>query len=100
MGIVILYLAVVVAGYAVGHRYKDSEKKFGWVGIVQLVVIILLVFTMGGRIGSNKNVVTSLDSIGLTALFLTIFILAGSVGAVFLARKLLGFDKEGNKSDD
>lgn len=100
MGVLVLYLAITFAGYIVGSKLKNSERNFSWTGKVQFVAIVILVFTMGSRIGADKSIVASLDSIGITALIITVFILAGSVGAVFLARKLLGFNKEGVKTDD
>lgn len=100
MGVLVLYLAITFVGYLVGSKLKNSERNFSWTGKVQFVAIVILVFTMGSRIGADKSIVASLDSIGITALIITVFILAGSVGAVFLARKLLGFNKEGVKTDD
>lgn len=100
MGVLALYLTITFVGYIVGSKLKKSEKNFSWTGKVQFVAIVLLVFTMGSRIGADKSIIASLDSIGITAFITTVFVLAGSVGAVFLARKLLGFNKEGVKTDD
>lgn len=100
MKLLILYLAMIFLGYLIGSRLRKSEKSFKWTGIVQLAAIVVLVFTMGSRIGADKSIVASLDSIGLTALVMTVLIFAGSVFAVFLARKLLGFSKEGIRGDD
>lgn len=100
MGVLALYLAITFVGYLAGSKLKKSERKFSWTGRVQFVAIVILVFTMGSRIGADKSIVASLDSIGITAFIVTAFVLAGSVGAVFLTRKLLGFNKEGVKTDD
>lgn len=100
MGVLALYLTITFVGYIVGSKLKKSEKNFSWTGKVQFVAIVILVFTMGSRIGADKSIIASLDSIGITAFITTVFVLAGSVGAVFLARKLLGFNKEGVKTDD
>lgn len=100
MNLLVLYLAITFFGYFVGSKLRKSEKDFKWTGKVQLIAIIVLVFTMGSRIGADKSVIASLSSIGLTAFILTLLILVGSVGAVFAARKLLGFSKEGMKTDD
>ena len=100
MGVLALYLAITFVGYIAGSKLKKTQKNFSWTGKVQFVAIVILVFTMGSRIGADRSIMASLDSIGITALVITVFILAGSVGAVFLARKLLGFNKEGVKTDD
>ena len=95
-----LYLGITFLGYFVGSKLRNSEKNFRWTGIVQLIAIVVLVFTMGSRIGADESIVASLSSIGLTAFVITLLIFAGSVGAVFLVRRLLGFSKEGIKTDD
>ena len=100
MELLVLYLSITFAGYFVGSKLRKSEKNFKWIGKVQLAAIAVLVFTMGSRIGADKSIIASLDSIGLTAFLLTLLIIAGSAAAVFVARKLLGFNKEGIKSDD
>ncbi len=100
MGVLALYLAMTFVGYLVGSKLRNSEKKFSWTGTVQLIAIILLVFTMGSRIGADKSIVDSLSTIGITAFVTVVLALAGSVGTVFLVRKLLGFNKEGVKTDD
>lgn len=100
MKLLALYLAVTLIGYFVGSKTRTSEKSLGWTGKVQLIAIIILVFTMGSRIGADKSIIASLDSIGVTALVITAFIFAGSVAFVFLTRKLFGFDKEGVRKDD
>lgn len=100
MELLVLYLAITFVGYFVGSKLRKSEKSFKWTSIVQLVAIIILVFIMGSRIGADRSIIASLDSIGLTAFIVTLLVLAGSVATVFLTRKLLGFSKEGIKTDD
>ena len=100
MKLLALYLVITFIGYFVGSKLRISEKNLNWTGKVQLIAIVILVFTMGSRIGADKSIVASLDSIGITALVITAFVFAGSVAAVFFARKLLGFNKEGIRGDD
>ncbi len=68
--------------------------------VLQTIALVALVFVMGARIGSEDEIVRSLDTIGLKALVITLFILAGTVLAAFVVRKLLGFDKYGNLKKD
>ena len=70
MNLLVLYLAITFLGYFVGSRLRKSQRSFKWTGAVQLIAIIVLVFTMGSRIGADKSVIESLSSIGLTALSL------------------------------
>lgn len=106
MSVLILYLAITFAGYFVGSRLRkkseetEEKKEYRWTGKVQIVVIVLLVFTMGSRIGSDRSIIASLSTIGITSLILTVFAVGGSVLAVFLVRKWLGFNREGVRGDD
>lgn len=96
MNVLVLYLSITVIGYFIGAFLTRKGIALKGMSIMQTVAIIALVFLMGSRIGADRSIVKSLDSIGLAAFVMTLFILAGSVLAVFLARKLLGFDKRGD----
>lgn len=96
MNVLVLYLSITVIGYFTGAFLTRKGIALKGMSIMQTVAIIALVFLMGSRIGADRSIVKSLDSIGLAAFVMTLFILAGSVLAVFLTRKLLGFDKRGN----
>lgn len=93
-----LYLAVTIAGYLVGTKLKRRNIRLPWVGPLQTVVIVVLVFLMGSRIGANQEIVSSLDSIGLISLAYTLIILMVTCGAASVARRLLGFDRYGVRS--
>ena len=96
MSVLILYLGITVAGYFIGMFLGKRNIVLRGIGPFQTVTITLMVFVMGCEIGADREIVASLDTIGLTAFILTIFVLAGSVTAVFLARTALGFDRKGN----
>jgi len=100
LSVLILYLGITFVGYFVGSKLRNSEKELKWTNKVQFVMIISLVFIMGSRIGADKQVVSSLGSIGLTAFILTFFIMTGSVLTVFCTRKLMKLNKEGIRGDD
>lgn len=97
MGVTVLYLGMTVIGYFAGAIMRKNNRETGLAGKVPVVVITILVFIMGSRIGSDETIVRSLDTIGLTALGLTIFMMAGSLAAVFILRKIMGFDREGRR---
>lgn len=100
MDLVALYLGMVVLGYIVGMLLKKKDKRFAWTGKITFVCIMLLVFTMGARIGANEQVVASLGTIGVAAFVLTALAFIGSIAATFAARKVLGIDREGGRKDD
>ena len=100
MGFLFLYLAVTVAGYFVGARLKKRDRELTWVGTLQTIVIIVLVFLMGSRIGANEEIVASLGTIGLISLAYTVIILIVTCAAYSVMRRLLGFDRYGVRGRD
>ena len=100
MTYLILYLAVTIAGYFIGTKLKRSGQSLPWVGKTQTVVIVVLVFLMGSRIGANDEIVASLDTIGLVSLAYTLIIMAVTCLAYSIARRLLGFDRYGVRRKD
>lgn len=90
-----LYLGVILLGVLAGSRKAVRRMPLPRLGKLQSVVLILLIFVLGAEIGSDEQVVTSLGTIGLSALVLTVFVLAGSILAVFLVRKCMGLDRQG-----
>ena len=88
-----LYLGVIALGALVGSRRAVRGKKLTWLGRLQTVVLILLIFTLGVEIGADEQVVASLGSIGLSALVITLFVLAG-----LLVRKCMGLDRQGRSA--
>ena len=81
-----------------GSRRAVRGKELTWLGRLQTVVLILLIFTLGVEIGADEQVVASLGSIGLSALVITLFVLAGSVLAGLLGRKGRGLDRQGRSA--
>lgn len=100
MADLLLYVFLAVVGYLIAGRLAKYQVNVAWIGKVQTVAIILLVFTMGTRIGSNEEVVSNLNMIGLYALVFTIVILICSIAAVFFVRKLMRMDRYGRFVDE
>ena len=90
-----LYLAVTVAGYFIGVNLKKRNVSLPWIGTVQTIVILCLVFLMGSRIGANDEIVSSLNTIGLVSLAFTLIILLVTIMGYSIARRLMGFDRYG-----
>lgn len=95
MSDLILYLGMSVIGYFVGSRMNKAGKSLEWTGKLQTVAVIVLIVTMGMRMGANEEVTNNLNSIGLSALIITVVILICSVTAVGIARRLLGINRYG-----
>lgn len=93
------YISIVLAGYGIGVAARKKQLKIEWLGKLMTVAIILIVVLMGVRIGMNRDIISSFGSIGGMSLVLTVFVMTGSTGAVFIARKLLGIDRKGLRND-
>lgn len=91
----ILYLVMAAIGWFVGSRFRDRKDAIRWTGKVQTVAVVVLVFTMGARMGSNEEVTGNLGSIGLYALASAVLVIAFSVAAVSVARRIVGIDAKG-----
>jgi len=91
---------MLALGALVGAKFMAKEKTYPIIGKLQFVAIMVLIFTMGVRIGADERVIASLKDIGMYSLVLTVFAMAGSVIFVFLARKLLKLNKEGMTNHD
>lgn len=95
MDVLVLYLTIVVIGYFIGAFFRKKSIVLDFAAKIQTAALVVLVFMMGSRIGSEDEIVRSLDTIGLKSLAITLMILAGTVVTAFAARKMMGFDKRG-----
>lgn len=98
--LLILYLGMAFLGYFVGAKFTDKEKDYSWINKVTTGCLIILIFTMGARIGSDERVINSLQTIGFKAAIITAFSFAGSIIGCFAVRKLFRIDRKGVKIDD
>ncbi len=104
----ILYVALVAAGFVLGHRRLWDERITAFLGRLQLCALMALILALGVRLGANEQVVSSLGQIGLSALLIAVSSMAGSLVAVTLLRRfVLHFDRCGrplgetdSRSDD
>lgn len=96
-GRLFLYLAMVVIGIWIGSRKQSEKISNKLIQNVQVVALIVLLFTMGIKIGADDRVFQSLKMIGLSAGVITVLSLIFSVLAVFLVRKALGINMQGRR---
>ncbi len=91
----LLYIGMLALGILVGSRRSVRSRTLPWLGRLQFVALIILIAILGVEIGADDKVISSLGEIGLSALVITVFALAGSLLAVTLVRRLLGLDRQG-----
>ncbi len=92
---IVLYLGMCVIGYVIAIPLRKHKEKLSWIGMAQTVAVLLLVFTMGSRIGANEEIIKNLSTYGVYAFLFTIITMTLSIIAVIFARKLLGIDRYG-----
>lgn len=95
MSDLVLYLGMTLAGHAAGAALRRTGKRAPWASKTLSIVVCVLVFSMGTRIGANEEVISNLNLIGLYALGFTVLALAGTVICLSLTRRMLGIDKFG-----
>lgn len=91
----LIYLFATAFGYFLGAKLRDKKEKLAWTGRVQTVALMILIVLMGMRMGSNEEVTNNLGTIGVSALFMTVVVLAFCVLGLYIARRLMRFDKCG-----
>jgi uncharacterized membrane protein YbjE (DUF340 family) len=64
-----------------------------------MVALMILVLLMGMRMGSNEEVIGNMGTIGLTALLMTAVMMAMSILAITLTRKLMHIDRYGKPEE-
>lgn len=95
MGLLALYWSVMLCFYMLASKLRDHRDKFGFLGTLLNAVIYILVFVMGMRMGANEEVTSNLSIIGVQAVGISVFVISGSMLAVFVTRKFMGIDRKG-----
>ena len=73
----LITILILVAGFLVGLLLQGRVKLP--TGVITLASICLLLFILGVEIGSNKELLGNLPSMGLIALLVSVCTLLGSV---------------------
>ncbi|MBQ4583247.1 MAG: lysine exporter LysO family protein [Oscillospiraceae bacterium] len=91
-----IYVALVAVGAVIGSQCSKRGVALPWLGKFQFVALMILIVTLGIKLGANDEVIASLGQIGLAALVITAMAMLGSLIAVyFLRRFVLKLDRYG-----
>ena len=82
---VLIYLGIGIVVGIVLHKFKWISPL---IEKLTTIAIYLLLFTLGLKAGLNKAIMSQLHTLGLTALLISIFAMAGSVGIAWITFKL------------
>ena len=75
----LIILVLLAAGIFFGRMIRNNTYGLKLIDRITTASIYLLLFLMGISIGSNKEIVSNLSKLGITALIITAFSLAGSI---------------------
>ena len=91
-----IYVALVAVGAVIGSQCSKRGVALPWLGKFQFVALMILIVTLGIKLGANDEAIASLGQIGLAALVITAMAMLGSLIAVyFLRRFVLKLDRYG-----
>lgn len=89
LGKIGLYFLVLMIGIVIGQRDLLGKKIYPKLEKAQSLAVIGLIFIMGIKIGLDREVMGALPTIGLSAFFMAICSILGSIIFVRLMRKVL-----------
>ncbi|MBR5740375.1 MAG: lysine exporter LysO family protein [Firmicutes bacterium] len=98
MQILVKCWTAMVVCYLIASRLRDRKDKMTWTGTLMNVLIYVMVFLMGMRMGANEDVIRSPPTIGLQSIFVTALVIVSGMLGVTLVRKILGIGRFGRNS--
>lgn len=85
-------IAIMISGVLIGYLLRNHRLLFASKLIT--VLIWLLLFLLGVEVGDNGRVMSSLHTLGVEALVITVFALAGSLIAAWALWKWINSRKK------
>lgn len=83
------YFLLVALGVLLGSRRELKNRNATWLPPLQTVLLLAIILALGIQLGSNEEVAASLDVIGLSALVISMFAMAGSILMLLAVRVFL-----------
>ncbi len=72
-------LLFLLAGFVIGYLRLFPEEAYKYTDKLTMVGLIVLLISMGAKIGANEDILKQLDRIGIQALLLALGSIAGSI---------------------
>ena len=69
------YTAAVAVGVFVGSRPAVRDRPLPWLGRLQLAALMILIVSLGVKLGADEEVIASLGQIGLSAFLITVAVI-------------------------
>lgn len=83
----IIIIALFIIGIFIGYLFKNRKKIIECSEKATNITIYALLFTLGLSVGSNKEVLSNLDKIGLQSLIISFLAIFGSIAASYILFK-------------
>lgn len=98
---ILLYFGLLAVGWFLSNKGFIHEKLTGKISLMQSIILFSLIFIMGIRVGMDKQVISSIGQIGITAAAFAFSTTAFSILCVYIVRKRFFTDKRitGGKND-
>lgn len=84
-----IYIGLVAVGAVIGSAGPSAAVPCpGWASC-QFLALMILIVSLGVKLGANDEVISSLGQIGLAALLITVLAMAGSLLCLYLLRRFV-----------
>lgn len=98
--ILILYLGLMAVGIVIGSKKLPKDKEYPWIGKIQYIALLVLIGTLGIKLGADEQVVSSLGDIGVSAFVIAMVTMVSSMACVHVVRKWMKIDGKGVRKHD
>ena len=93
----VLYLGIMTIGIIIGYIEISHKKLLDSLDKLQFLALLILLFTMGIRIGADEIVIKSIGTLGKQALVLSVSSIITSMILIYLYRQIKKINKSGDK---
>lgn len=97
MGQVLMYYVIMIAAFFIAARLRHRTELITLSSVGLTVMMYIIVFFMGIRMGSNEEVTSNLGTIGVYAVGITALTIAFSLIPITIMRKIMKIDKYGER---
>jgi uncharacterized membrane protein YbjE (DUF340 family) len=92
-----IVIAMMFSGIAFGYLMR--RHRFTHIGKIIISFIWILLFVLGVEVGGNPNVMNSLHTLGIEAIFIASLSILGSAVAAMLLWNIVKKDEERRKDE-
>lgn len=87
-----ILIGFLCLGLIIGYFVPIPEKWDKWIEKTQFILLLLVVFLMGLKIGGDERVFKSLPELGLKAVLITVGCIGGSMLFMYIFKKIFSIN--------